>query len=371
MQSDEKLGLLGTALFAVPLFALLAASAGCTATTSMSGGTGGAGTGGQSGTSTGGTSGGGSGGASACTSVSACGGSVVGQWEVMSSCLSYSGDLDISILSLGCPKVTVTGSITAAGTFTANSDGTYTDNSTTKGSISFPLPSSCLSISSVPVACDKAADIFKASGWTSTSCTPASGGGCDCTLKVDRQGGLGFVSDLAVKMGHYMTSGNTLTTDDLHYDYCTSGDQLTLTPQTSALQGTVVLKRTGEGGSGTGGSSSGGASGSGGSSSGGAGGGSSSGGAGGASSGGTGGAASGGAGGRGTGSGGAGGSSGTGGAGGSGTGTGGAGGSGTGSRPCDIYAAGNTPCVAAHSTVRALFGSYSGNLYQVKRARTA
>lgn len=36
--------------------------------------------------------------------------------------------------------------------------------------------------------------------------------------------------------------------------------------------------------------------------------------------------------------------------------------------PCDIYAAGNTPCVAAHSTVRALYGSYSGNLYQVRRA---
>jgi non-reducing end alpha-L-arabinofuranosidase len=36
--------------------------------------------------------------------------------------------------------------------------------------------------------------------------------------------------------------------------------------------------------------------------------------------------------------------------------------------PCDIYAAGGTPCVAAHSTVRALFGAYSGRLYQVRRA---
>jgi Alpha-L-arabinofuranosidase B, catalytic len=37
-------------------------------------------------------------------------------------------------------------------------------------------------------------------------------------------------------------------------------------------------------------------------------------------------------------------------------------------RPCDIYAAGNTPCVAAHSTVRALYAKYTGALYQVKRA---
>ena len=37
-------------------------------------------------------------------------------------------------------------------------------------------------------------------------------------------------------------------------------------------------------------------------------------------------------------------------------------------RPCDIYASGGTPCVAAHSTVRALYGSYAGNLYQVRRS---
>ncbi|MFF0133509.1 arabinofuranosidase catalytic domain-containing protein [Streptomyces mirabilis] len=38
------------------------------------------------------------------------------------------------------------------------------------------------------------------------------------------------------------------------------------------------------------------------------------------------------------------------------------------SGPCDIYAAGSTPCVAAHSTTRALYASYNGPLYQVRRA---
>jgi hypothetical protein len=38
------------------------------------------------------------------------------------------------------------------------------------------------------------------------------------------------------------------------------------------------------------------------------------------------------------------------------------------SLPCDIYAAAGTPCVAAHSTTRALLGSYNGPLYQVTRA---
>ncbi len=35
--------------------------------------------------------------------------------------------------------------------------------------------------------------------------------------------------------------------------------------------------------------------------------------------------------------------------------------------PCDIYAKGNTPCVAAFSPIRALYESYNGSLYQVRR----
>lgn len=36
--------------------------------------------------------------------------------------------------------------------------------------------------------------------------------------------------------------------------------------------------------------------------------------------------------------------------------------------PCDIYASDGGPCVAAHSTVRALYGNYDGPLYQVRKA---
>ena len=39
-----------------------------------------------------------------------------------------------------------------------------------------------------------------------------------------------------------------------------------------------------------------------------------------------------------------------------------------GPRPCDLYARGGTPCVAAYSTTRAMYASYIGPLYQVKRA---
>jgi hypothetical protein len=39
-----------------------------------------------------------------------------------------------------------------------------------------------------------------------------------------------------------------------------------------------------------------------------------------------------------------------------------------GTLPCDLYASGGTPCVAAHSTTRALYSSYTGSLYQVRRS---
>ncbi|MFJ9615344.1 alpha-L-arabinofuranosidase B [Streptomyces noursei] len=36
-------------------------------------------------------------------------------------------------------------------------------------------------------------------------------------------------------------------------------------------------------------------------------------------------------------------------------------------RPCDLYAAAGTPCVAAHSSTRALYAAYDGPLYRVQR----
>ena len=58
------------------------------------------------------------------------------------------------------------------------------------------------------------------------------------------------------------------------------------------------------------------------------------------------------------------------------TSTGGSSGSGgstgtiSGMRPCDIFAAANTPCVAAISTVRVLLSTYKGPLYQLRKGGT-
>jgi hypothetical protein len=297
-------------------------------------------------TSTGGSGGtaGGSGGVSGCSNVTPCGGDLVGTWNVTSSCLKLTGDMDMSVSSLGCPTVPVDGYLQTSGTLVLNADGTYSDNTMTTGSLTFPLAPNCLSISSVAVGCDRVGEIFKALGWDNSVCTETNGQ-CGCVLSTQQSGGLGSIVSYTEQQGSYTTSGNTFTATNVTYSYCTAGDTLTLTPQMSALTGTVVLQREG-GSGGMGGMSGSGA------------GGMSGGGAGGTSGSGTGGMS-------GSGMGGASGMAGRGGA--AGSGGGGSGGVGP-TGPCDIYASANTPCVAAHSTVRALFSTYAGNLYQVKRA---
>jgi hypothetical protein len=263
------------------------------------------------------------------------------------------GDLDLSLAGAGCPSTPLTGTLQVTGTFTANADGTSSDDTTTSGQEQFALAPSCLTISSTHVTCDGAADIIKNLGYASLSCASAADGGCNCTATVQQTGGLGLVSPAPATSGNYTAAGNVVTisgdSGDTKYSYCVSGSQLTVTPQsaTPTVMGTIVLQKSGSSGLG-GGSGSGGATGAGGT-----GGTTGTGGRGG----------SGGA----TGTGGAPGTGGTTGTGG-GSGAGGTAGSGGAMGPCDIYKSGGTPCVAAHSTVRALFGAYGGKLYQVRNS---
>ncbi len=354
---------------------------------SQSGGSTGSGGNSQSGGSTGSGGSSQSGGSSgSCTNVSACGGAVVGTWSVSSACLDISSsNLDISLAGLdpnSCKNVTMTGSLNVSGTWTANSDGTYTDTTTTTGSAQIQLPAGCLMLSGTTTTCSHIESPLTGLGFSSVTCQDASsGGGCTCTATAQQAGWPGLLSASAMSSGNYTTSGNTLTLDgSAPYSYCVAGSQMTWTPQTTSptTKGTIVFQKgggTGTGGAtGSGGSvSSGGTTGTGGAKGGATG----SGGAAGSGTTGTGGAkggatGSGGAAGSGTtGTGGA-----TGGAAGSGT-TGSGGTTGTGGSsstrtdgPCDIYGS-TTPCAAAYSTIRALSKTYTGFLYQVRNGSSS
>jgi hypothetical protein len=242
----------------------------------------------------------------------------------------------------GCATAPVTGSLQVTGTWTANADGTYSDNTTTTGEEQFTLAPSCLVISSTQTDCPGAANIISSLGYSSVTCTPATAGGCSCSATVHQSGGVGLVSNIASPNGNYTISGNMITIDSqAQYSSCASTSTMTWSPQslTPVTTGTIAFQKNGSIGTGDTGGTSGtsGTSGIGGASAGGTsgiGGGS----AGGTSAGGT-----------------------------SGMGAGG----GTATGPCDIYKSGGNPCVAAHSTVRALFGAYSGKLYQVRNTAGA
>ena len=303
----------------------------CNSTTSPPSGTGGhSGTGGAP---------------SSCTNVAPCGGSVVGTWNVQSSCLTVSGNLDLAQAGLNCPAPPVSGSLHVTGSFTANADTTYSDGTTTTGTEQFTLVPACLLLSGTTTDCDGiTVPIQGGLGFKSLSCTKA-GSGCDCTGTIEQAGGFGLLSPAPSTSGNYSSSSNTLTVTgdagDAKYSYCVSGSTLTVTPQsaTATVTGTIVLQKSG-GGPGTGGTTGmGGATGAGGT----------------------------------TGVGGRGGTTGTGGRGTGGTpGTGGGGGASVaGPGPCDIYAGASVPCVAAYSPVRRLLSTYTGPLYQVRKAGTS
>jgi non-reducing end alpha-L-arabinofuranosidase len=304
---------------------------------------GGGATGGSTGASTGGTTGGPS-----CANVTACGGDVVGSWTVTSSCLKVTGNLDLSLFGAGCATAPVSGDLAVTGTWTANADGTYTDQTTTTGTQQITLDASCLVISSTKVNCAGAAGLLSSVGYQSLTCLAAAGGGCNCTATVHQTGNLGVVSPAPSTSGNHAVAGSVLSltgdSGNTAYGYCASGSTLTVTPQGTnpPVSGTIVLQKSA--GTGTGGTA--GAAGKPGvAGSGGSGGTHAQGGAGGAPA--------------------------TGGATGRGGGAGGSAGAGAATGPCDIYAKAGNPCVAAHSTVRALLGAYGGKLYQVRNSAGA
>jgi len=208
--------------------------------------------GGASGTggapATGGSTGNGGSGTCTSTSVTPCGGNLVGTWTVAPSCLTVSGNLDLTMLGLGCLSAPITGgTLNVTGTLTANADGSLSDNTTVVGYEQFMLPASCLNISGTSVVCNMLGTPLSIFGYTTVTCTEEASGGCSCTGMVHQDGGIGVVSSNPLTIGRYQTAGNSFTTSDGQFDtsyaYCVTGNEMNVTPQTTSptTLGTIVL----------------------------------------------------------------------------------------------------------------------------------
>lgn len=212
-------------------------------------GTGGTGAGmGGTGAGTAGTSGSGGVGAS-CSNGSACGGDVAASWTVTSSCLELSGEADVTSIGLGCSSIPVTGYLEVTGTWTARSDGTYSDETITTGQAQLDVPEPCLSISGTVIECRQMGDALEIMGYTSVTCTPVASGGCACDADVEQHGGMGVLSIIPDTSGEYTLAGNVLTTVSdapAQYAYCASASQLSMHPITSTagtLTGSIELNQ--------------------------------------------------------------------------------------------------------------------------------
>jgi len=199
-----------------------------------------------------------SGGAACGSDVTPCAGDVSGTWTVVSGCLQVSGQMDVTLLGLGCSTADVTGTLHVTGTWTANSDGAFVDDTTTTGNEVLTLPAACLFISGTTVTCPNL-NLSMAVYYSEASCTDAVGGGCTCAGTVNQQGEMGVVTPSSLTRGDYRASNGTLMLEDgTTYSYCVSNDNLTVTPQRTSpvTTGEISLREantTGSGGTRTGG----------------------------------------------------------------------------------------------------------------------
>jgi hypothetical protein len=199
----------------------------------------------QSGGATG-TGGAGSGGGAFCADVPPCGGDVVGNWTVTSSCLKVTGDVDVTMLGLTCTSVPVAGTLQVSGTWTATSDGKYSDHTTTSGDEQLTVGDRCVMYAGTIVHCQDLKGLFALLGHASFICTDDPTGFCLCQATVEQDGGIGLVSMEPSVSGQYTTSGNMITIDsNTKYSYCVSGNTMTWTPQTTspATTGTIVFQK--------------------------------------------------------------------------------------------------------------------------------
>jgi hypothetical protein len=199
-------------------------------------GTGGAGGAGDSGTDTAGVS---------CTEVMPCGGDVVATWSAAPCSLMLTGKADLSGFGIDCTSAPVMGSLQVTGTWTASSDGTYSDNTTTSGDAQLELPPECLRVSGTTTTCVKLAGSLQALGYTSLTCTDNSAsGGCTCSATIQQTGGLALVSLDASPTGTYTTANNNLVTTgfgiNTEYSYCVAANTMTMTLRTVGKAGTVT-----------------------------------------------------------------------------------------------------------------------------------
>jgi hypothetical protein len=201
-------------------------------------GTGGSGSAGKGGAGAG--AGAGSGGS--CPNAPSCGGDVVGNWTVSSTCID-SGTINEGTAE--CPGLSGRSEgFTISGTVSYKADLTYVANTTGTGHVVIDYPASCLTAQGI--TCAELSDGVMANNdptFSSVSCVSVTLG-CACTFVL--------APTPSMETGTYSTSGGVLTeqaSDATSPDlsaYCVNGNTLTLSPSMMGggdVTGTITLTK--------------------------------------------------------------------------------------------------------------------------------
>lgn len=190
-------------------------------------------------------------GGSSCGNVTACGGDVVGKWQITSSCLT----VDTSgMASSSCPGAKATATDwKVSGSATFNSDKTFAVDSTVTGSVVVTTPASCLMRQGVTVTCEQVQQSLQTSlsepdaAYSSATCGGAVGGGCSCKLVLKPMA--------SNSTGTYSVADGVLTQQQANgtvgtSDYCVKGNTLTTSPHDDGgmadmtnVTGSIVLTK--------------------------------------------------------------------------------------------------------------------------------
>jgi hypothetical protein len=183
-----------------------------------------------------------------CTDVTPCGGDVVGVWNVTSSCLTVSGEMDLTPIGLGNREgqeciATVSGVLQVTGTWTGGADGTFVDNTTTRGLETLELSEGCKNISGTITTCDRLFGVIRATGYEAVECMENSAtNGCTCSAVIELEGGIGLAPGFPSDAGTYSTADGTLVIGEgeQEYTYCIEDERLTMTPVSTGTTGTIA-----------------------------------------------------------------------------------------------------------------------------------
>lgn len=187
--------------------------------------------------------------AAQCQSTPACGGDVVGTWQIGSSCTKGTF---ADLMNAMCKEATGDGSgLTVTGSYVLNADKTYATSTVTNGIAKITFPAACLkdAVSGTPLTCQQFATTFGAllalagpGSAPTLQCSGTTSCACDITFKEVKEEAKGQYT-LASNRLSLKSAGND---DPDVFDYCVKGTTLTLSPVGSAgemPQGTITLNR--------------------------------------------------------------------------------------------------------------------------------